>query len=88
MATPSSFRTSALPERPEAERLPFKVESFDCVFHVGGINFFTDKARAIKEMIWVAKSGTKIVIVDETERTIRENYQRTNFNARSSIRAV
>lgn len=61
----------------EAERLPFKVEAFDCVFHVGGINFFTDKARAIKEMVWVAKPGTKIVIVDETERTIRQNYQRT-----------
>ena len=61
----------------EAERLPFKVETFDCVFHVGGINFFTDKVRAIKEMIWVAKPGTKIVIVDETERTVRENYQRT-----------
>jgi hypothetical protein len=25
----------------------------------------------------VAKPGTKIVIVDETERAIRENYQRT-----------
>lgn len=61
----------------EAERLPFKVETFDCVFHVGGINFFTDKTRAIKEMIWVAKSGTKIVIVDETERAIRQTYQRT-----------
>jgi ubiquinone/menaquinone biosynthesis C-methylase UbiE len=61
----------------EAERLPFKAGVFDCVFHVGGINFFTDKARAIKEMIWVAKPGTRIVIVDETERTVRENYQRT-----------
>ena len=61
----------------EAERLPFKVESFDCVFHVGGINFFTDKARAIRETIWVAKSGTKIVIVDETEKAVRENYQKT-----------
>jgi ubiquinone/menaquinone biosynthesis C-methylase UbiE len=61
----------------EAERLPFKAAVFDCVFHVGGINFFTDKARAIKEMIWVAKPGTKIVIVDETDRTIRQNYQRT-----------
>lgn len=60
----------------EAERLPFKVEAFDCVFHVGGINFFTDKIRAIKEMIWVAKPGTRIVIVDETERTIRQSYQR------------
>ena len=61
----------------EAERLPFKVEAFDCVFHVGGINFFTDKLRAIKEMIWVAKSGTKIVIVDEIEKAVKENYQRT-----------
>jgi len=60
----------------EAERLPFKVGAFDCVFHAGGINFFTDKARAIKEMVWVAKPGTKIVIVDETERTIRDSYQR------------
>lgn len=61
----------------EAERLPFKVGAFDCVFHVGGINYFTNKARAIKEMIWVARPGTKIVIVDETERTVRDNYQRT-----------
>jgi ubiquinone/menaquinone biosynthesis C-methylase UbiE len=61
----------------EAERLPFKVEAFDCVFHVGGINFFTDKVRAIKEMIWVARPGTKIVIVDETEKAVVENYQRT-----------
>ena len=52
----------------EAERLPFKVEAFDCVYHMRGINFFTDKLRAIKEMIWVAKSGTKIVIVDEIEK--------------------
>ncbi len=60
----------------EAERLPFRVETFDCVFHVGGINFFTDPARAIKEMIWVARPGTKIVIVDETEKTVKESYQR------------
>ena len=60
----------------EAERLPFKVEAFDCVFHAGGINFFNDKLRAIREMIWVAKPGTKILIVDETERTVRDNYQK------------
>jgi hypothetical protein len=28
-------------------------------------------------MIWVAKPGTKIVIVDETERTMRDAYQST-----------
>jgi ubiquinone/menaquinone biosynthesis C-methylase UbiE len=60
----------------EAERLPFKVEAFDCVFHVGGINFFTDKTRAIREMVWVSKPGTKIVIVDETSKVVKENYQR------------
>src|ERR1700752_2626287 len=68
----------------EAERLPVKGEAFDCGFHVGGINFFTDKLRALKEMIWVAKPGTKIVIVDETERTIRENYQKTPIVKNSS----
>lgn len=60
----------------EAGRLPFCAEAFDCVFHVGGINFFTFKERAIREMIWVAKPGTKIVIVDETEKVVTENYQR------------
>jgi ubiquinone/menaquinone biosynthesis C-methylase UbiE len=72
----------------EAERLPFKVEAFDCVFHAGGINFFSDKLRAIREMIWVAKPGTKILIVDETERTLREHHQknpltRNGFEGRS-----
>ncbi|MGB7548367.1 MAG: methyltransferase domain-containing protein [Terracidiphilus sp.] len=60
----------------EAERLPFRVESFDCVFHVGGINFFTNKARAISEMIWVARSGTRIVIVDEIERAVNDRGRR------------
>jgi ubiquinone/menaquinone biosynthesis C-methylase UbiE len=59
----------------EASRLPFRAEVFDCVFHVGGINFFSDPARAIREMIWVAKPGTKIVIVDETEKVARDHYQ-------------
>jgi ubiquinone/menaquinone biosynthesis C-methylase UbiE len=60
----------------EAERLPFRDAVFDCVFHVGGINFFNDKARAITEMVRVARSGTKIVIVDETEKYVREGYQK------------
>jgi ubiquinone/menaquinone biosynthesis C-methylase UbiE len=59
----------------EAERLPFKVEAFDCVFHAGGINCFTDKIRAIKEMIWVARSGTKIVIVDELREAGENNHR-------------
>jgi ubiquinone/menaquinone biosynthesis C-methylase UbiE len=51
-----------------AEALPFKAESFDTVFHIGGINFFSDKKKAVLEMIRVARSGSKIVIADESER--------------------
>ena len=54
-----------------AEALPFKDESFDSVFHIGGINFFSDKRRAIEEMIRIARPGTNIVIVDENERGAR-----------------
>jgi ubiquinone/menaquinone biosynthesis C-methylase UbiE len=54
-----------------AEQLPFRDESFDGVLHVGGINFFSDKGAAIREMIRVAKAGTKIVIADETEEVAR-----------------
>lgn len=52
----------------QAECLPFRDNSFDVVFHMGGINFFTDPELAIQEMYRVAKPGTKIVIVDETDR--------------------
>jgi len=54
-----------------AELLPFKDAMFDVVFHVGGINAFSDRARAITEMIRVARPGTKIVIVDETAKMIK-----------------
>jgi ubiquinone/menaquinone biosynthesis C-methylase UbiE len=50
-----------------AEHLPFKDKAFDVVFHFGGINFFNDKAEAIREMVRVAKPGTKFVIGDENE---------------------
>lgn len=60
----------------EACRLPFRAEVFDCVFHIGGFNFFSNPERAIREMIWVAKPGTKIVIADETEKVVRESYQK------------
>lgn len=51
-----------------AEELPLRDEQFDAVFHVGGINAFNDRAKAIGEMIRVARAGTKIVIVDETAK--------------------
>jgi ubiquinone/menaquinone biosynthesis C-methylase UbiE len=53
------------------EQLPFQDESFEGVFHVGGINFFNNKKSAIDEMIRVAKPGARILIADETEKGAR-----------------
>jgi len=55
----------------EAEHLPFKDGTFDIVYHLGAINFFTDQKRAIEEMIRVAQPGTKIVIADESEKALK-----------------
>jgi ubiquinone/menaquinone biosynthesis C-methylase UbiE/uncharacterized protein YbaR (Trm112 family) len=60
-----------------AESLPFADASFDVVFHVGGINFFSDRAKAIREMIRVAKPGSLILIADETEEHVKGYYERT-----------
>jgi ubiquinone/menaquinone biosynthesis C-methylase UbiE len=57
----------------QAGHLPFRAEVFDCVFHMGGINFFSDPDRSIREMIWVAKPGAKIVIADEISKAARES---------------
>lgn len=59
-----------------AESLPFADESFDVVFHVGGINFFSDRSKAIREMIRVAKPGSKILIADETEEHVQAMYEK------------
>jgi len=58
-----------------AEQLPFKDEAFDVVFHFGGINFFNDKAAAIREMVRVARPGTKFVIGDENEE-VAQKYEK------------
>ncbi len=49
----------------DAHHLPFPDDSFDRVFHVGGIGGFEDPALALREMARVAKPGTPIVAVDE-----------------------
>jgi len=54
-----------------AEELPFQDNSFEAVFHIGGINFFNDKKKAIQEMIRVAKPGARILIADESEKGAR-----------------
>ena len=50
-----------------AEHLPYPNSAFDCVFHTGGINFFTDQAAALREMVRVARPGSRLIVVDETE---------------------
>lgn len=60
-----------------AERLPFADDQVDVVYHVGGINFFNDRARAIREMIRVAKPGSRILIADETEKHVQAAFERT-----------
>ena len=52
-------------QRANAAFLPYKDGVFDAVIHVGGINTFEEKARALSEMMRVAKPGAKIVVVDE-----------------------
>ena len=59
-----------------AEGLPYADSSFDVVFHVGGINFFNDRGKAIREMIRVAKPGSLLLIADETEKHVKEVYER------------
>ena len=59
-----------------AESLPFADESFDVVYHSGGINFFNDRAKAIREMIRVAKPGSRILIADETEKHVQDTYEK------------
>lgn len=51
-----------------AEHLPYSANTFNGVFHIGGINFFNNKQLAISEMIRVAKPGTRILICDENEK--------------------
>jgi ubiquinone/menaquinone biosynthesis C-methylase UbiE len=65
-----------------AEELPFADNSFDVVFHVGGINFFNDRAKAIREMIRVAKPGSRILIADETEKHVKSTYERIPITRR------
>lgn len=53
-----------------AEELPFCDESFDVVYHVGGINAFNDRGRALAEMVRVARSDSRLLVVDETAKLL------------------
>jgi len=48
-----------------ASLLPFPDDSFDAVFHFGGINTFGDQRGALADMVRVTKVGGKVVVGDE-----------------------
>jgi len=60
-----------------AEDLPFRDGVFDVVYHIGGVNFFQNPRQAINEMIRVAKHGGLVLYGDETEKMVREIYEKT-----------
>ena len=43
---------------------------------MGGINFFSDKPLAIREMYRVAKPGTLLLVADETQDFVESQYQK------------
>ena len=49
-----------------ASDLDFPDEHFDAVFHFGGINFFSDRGKALREMARVARPGARLLVADET----------------------
>jgi ubiquinone/menaquinone biosynthesis C-methylase UbiE len=64
-----------------AESLPFADSSFDVVYNVGAINFFSDRAKAIREMIRVARPGSLLLIEDETEEYVKSTYQKIPYTS-------
>jgi ubiquinone/menaquinone biosynthesis C-methylase UbiE len=64
-----------------AESLPFADSSFDVVFTCGGFNFFSDRAKALREMIRVAKPGGHLMIEDETEEYVKSTYEKIPYTS-------
>jgi ubiquinone/menaquinone biosynthesis C-methylase UbiE len=64
-----------------AESLPFADSSFDAVFTCGGFNFFSDRPKAISEMIRVARPGAHLMIEDETEEYVKSTYEKIPYTS-------
>ncbi|MCL6626071.1 class I SAM-dependent methyltransferase [Alicyclobacillus shizuokensis] len=71
-----AWRKEAVLFHGNAEDLPFRDNVFDVVFHVGGINFFNDRSKALREMVRVAKPGSKVMVVDENEEHVQNAYEK------------
>jgi ubiquinone/menaquinone biosynthesis C-methylase UbiE len=64
-----------------AESLPFADSSFDVVYTCGGFNFFSDRAKAVREMIRITKPGGHLMIEDETEEYVKSTYQNIPYTS-------
>jgi len=64
-----------------AESLPFADGSFDIVYTAGAFNFFTDRPKAVREMIRVARPGALLMIEDETEEYVKSTYENIPFTS-------
>ncbi len=54
-----------VPIQANALHLPFAHESFDALFHFGGVNLFSDPGQALSEFVRVVRRGGRIVWGDE-----------------------
>lgn len=76
-----------------AEQLPYQDDTFAGVLHIGGINFFNDRRKAIEEMIRVARPGARILIGDENEKGVQAyerflpGFRRASGPAREAVAA-
>lgn len=51
--------------------VPFRDDTFDLVFHMGGIQFYGDPFRGVSEMARVARPGTTVHVIDEISGAVR-----------------
>jgi ubiquinone/menaquinone biosynthesis C-methylase UbiE len=66
-ASKKARKNSRLAEWVQAETafVPFRDETFDLVFQMGGLQFVSDPFKAVSEMVRVSKPGAEIHIIDE-----------------------
>jgi demethylmenaquinone methyltransferase/2-methoxy-6-polyprenyl-1,4-benzoquinol methylase len=70
----------------DAENLPFKDNSFDCVTIGFGLRNVTDKVAALKSMHRVLKTGGQLLVLEFSTPTLRASSRFTTFIPSKSCR--
>jgi len=73
--------------------VPFRDETFDVVFQMGGLQFYTDPFKGISEMARVAKPGATIHVIDEVrgaQRTLSPHpaHQKYSGTAERAVEGI